>query len=192
MVRREKKKRTTVWLTAFIAFLMIMSIVGIFADQISSGYRVGKRKFEERPDGLYTKVGSQWLRFSYFPFQLTGIPLDPHAIVILNSSRMILLSFEPGPAGELVRFELDNDLPTVFGIYVSDGLLTKNASYDLPVIGCQNATAAVPVLIIRQGANTSITTVDRCIILESEEQAFLMAKDRLLYGMLGIINVTST
>jgi len=74
-----------------------------------------------------------------------------------------------------------------YNIYLSKGF-TANNSFNLPVISCSNATQYTPVIYFRHGNSTSISVQDNCVIAEaSSNTEFIRVKDRLLYGILGVM-----
>ena len=76
---------------------------------------------------------------------------------------------------------------SAYDIYVRKGF-TANNTYNLPIITCNNATFNVPVVYFKQGNATSIHDESNCIIAEASTNAdFIKAKDRLLYGILGVM-----
>jgi hypothetical protein len=86
-----------------------------------------------------------------------------------------------------------------YNVFVRRGF-TANSTYALPIITCNDSTENVPVVYFREGSATSTTNRTNttnttnihlegsCIIAEAKTNAgFVMAKDRLLYGILGVI-----
>ena len=72
-------------------------------------------------------------------------------------------------------------------IYLRKGF-TQNNTFNLPIITCENATFAVPIIYFKQSNETKITIEDNCIIAEAINAVeILRIKDRLLYSILGII-----
>ena len=58
----------------------------------------------------------------------------------------------------------------------------------MPIIACNDATLNVPVVYFKHGNATNIHIENNCIIAEASANAdFIMVKDRLLYGMLGVM-----
>ncbi len=74
-----------------------------------------------------------------------------------------------------------------YNIYLRRGFTTNN-TFNLPAIACDDATSAVPVIYFRKGNATKIYLKNSCIIAEApSNQEFIKAKDRILYGMLGVM-----
>lgn len=74
-----------------------------------------------------------------------------------------------------------------YNIYIRRGFTTNN-TFNLPIITCNDSSLNVPVIYFKQGNETKIYTKDNCIIAEALTNAdFVRVKDRLLYGILGVI-----
>ena len=90
------------------------------------------------------------------------------------------------PDGDCIGSQLGLTLAQ-YGIFVRKGF-TSNNSFNLPVVACSDSTPYVPVVYFRHGNSTNIHLDNDCIIAEAAENAgFIMVKDRLLYGMLGVM-----
>jgi hypothetical protein len=180
----------------FIALIMIMSGVGYMVVQNSpeEGTSYKGHRFSGTYGSWMTEAGGRVVKFSYHPAEVETVGLDPQILGYLNSTKMVYLSFAPDDSAieqiELARNELDSLLPDLFGIYTVPGVTNATGAYSrFPVITCANATLFVPVIQIRSGAaESSIHTAGNCIVLDAQqERDVMMLKDRLLYGMLGII-----
>lgn len=129
--------------------------------------------------------------FHYLPGDLEELYVDNIAINRIKNSRMIYTTFDPSVEDisviELVRFELREDLLRIFNVYVADGISEENKSYALPIITCKNATSFVPVLNFVNDNNTGIRIEENCIIIEGEGEDIIKLKDRLVYGLLGVL-----
>ncbi|MFH1133412.1 MAG: hypothetical protein V1735_02900 [Nanoarchaeota archaeon] len=194
MVRRQKKNKTIVWLTVAIAIIMVTSIAGYFTDEMTEKKRYGRYSFTVREDGIYTQVNSTWLKFRYYPDKLQEIPLDKEVMAQLMQARAVMITFEPGAEDgatvDLLRLEMSKEMPALFGTYVVMGV-TNNSNLLLPEVTCQNATSYMPVLYLKDTGNVSVTAQDGCIILQGDKQGLAIAKDRLYYTYLGILNATA-
>ena len=74
-----------------------------------------------------------------------------------------------------------------YNIYARKGF-TANNTFNLPVITCNGSSVNVPVVYFRQGNSTNINLEDNCIIAEApSNEGFIKVKDRLLYGILGVM-----
>ena len=74
-----------------------------------------------------------------------------------------------------------------YNVYVRQGLITAN-KYNISVIDCSAATAAVPVIYFKTGNKTQIIQDEDCIIAEARNgQDTIRAKDRIVYSILGVM-----
>jgi hypothetical protein len=72
-------------------------------------------------------------------------------------------------------------------LFIRQGFTTEN-DYNFPVITCRDSTSVVPVIYFKSSNETKVYLENDCIIAESSTQIdFERIKDRLVYGMLGII-----
>src|SRR3989339_224583 len=93
------------------------------------------------------------------------------------SGREAAFSFLPAEVEGIKVF--DDFQPRLQGKIEIDATYDLNSTYREP---------NVPVVYFRHGNATSIHLENDCIIAEAAENAgFIMVKDRLLYGMLGVI-----
>ena len=89
---------------------------------------------------------------------------------------------------DLARFELAGDLGKYFNMAVQQAAALNTTLYSLPVITCANATATQPVMQFSSGNETKISLQGSCVIVEAlSGEEFTMMKDRILYGMFGVI-----
>jgi len=65
-------------------------------------------------------------------------------------------------------------------------MLKESETYNLPIITCENSTLEMPVVILKQGNSTNITSNNNCINLEFEQYQLLQIRDILVYLMYGI------
>ena len=76
---------------------------------------------------------------------------------------------------------------SAYQVYVRKGFTTNN-TFNFPIIKCEHSTVNVPVVYFRNGNETKISVESNCIIAEaSSDTEFIRVKDRLLYGILGVI-----
>ena len=74
-----------------------------------------------------------------------------------------------------------------YNVYVRQGLVAAN-KYNISIIDCSAATAAVPVIYFKTGNKTQISQDGDCIIAEARNgQDVIRAKDRIMYSILGVM-----
>ena len=65
---------------------------------------------------------------------------------------------------------------------------TEENKFDFPIITCDDATESIPVIYFRGANQTAIYEEANCIIAEAKREAdFLRIKDRLIFGVFGVI-----
>lgn len=193
------KKKESRWfnkkvvIVYFIAFIMIFSIGGFI---ITFNTPVSSERYNEF---AFVRQGSLWITtinkvpipFHYHPEQIVFYDIDQSIIDRLKNTKAVLVTFDPNSTSvqtlELVRFELREDFPRLFNIFVGEGILKEDPLYNLPIITCENATEFIPVITFEENNLTGIEMEDNCIIIKGINEEFLKMKDRILYGMLGII-----
>jgi hypothetical protein len=195
MARRRKEqgwlKRNV--LSIIIVAIMVFSGIGYFAAEGANdtGTWNGHR-FTSYNGKWYTDIDGRSVAFSFHPADVQGINMSSEVIGYLNSTKMLYITFDPNaslvPDFEIMRLELETELPEYFGIYPVTGVSGKSEQYaSFPVITCQNATLFVPVIYIRQG-ETGLIPEESCLIMQAREGYDVPAiKDRLLYGLFGLI-----
>ncbi|MBU0980444.1 MAG: hypothetical protein KJ709_06555 [Nanoarchaeota archaeon] len=191
MVKKTKKSsRMALYMTLFMVFIMVTSLAGFLAPDEGSDFKYGKYKFTAREDAFYTSIDGKQFRFYHTPELAENVTFDTAAKDKIFGSRMILVSFEPSedPVFDLVRFELSQEMPELFSVFVASGIALEDDRYDLPVISCLNATEYVPVIMLLPSNESSVTIDDDCIAISGSEDGLLLAKDRLMYSLAGILD----
>ena len=195
---RMHKKRSKFWnkqsmMVYFIAFIMIFSIGGFLISFRSpaSAERYGDYAFTRQGNLWITRIDKIPVPFHYLPGQLVFYNIDEKILNGLKNTKAVIVTFDPNTTSlqsiELVRFELKEDFPKFFDIFVAEGISREDERYNLPIITCENATQFVPVILFVENNVTSIRVKDNCIIISGIHDEFLKMKDRIMYGMLGII-----
>lgn len=146
----------------------------------------------------YPFVPKKKMFFSQFPSDISGPKINKDVLNRIEMSKMMYISFYPNqtsddaPYVDFVRFQLARDFNDNFKIYSSQALAVDeqiNKDLPLPVINCENATAAVPVLLIRtKQENASLSLNGNCILMDANKGYELVAlRDKMIYQLLGVI-----
>jgi len=187
----DKSKKFMVY---FMAFIMVGSLFGIiffgFTRGGSSSIKYNDFKFINRGNFWSTNVDGREALFTYLPTDLELIVVDD--VVINRLKNLVELdltseyndTFAEGIA--LAQYQLGITLNN-FNIFVVNGFTRENNA-NSPIITCDTATVNVPVIYFKSGNTTKIYLENNCIIAEaSVYDDVIRLKDRLAYGMLGII-----
>ncbi|MBI2140398.1 hypothetical protein HYU14_05720 [Candidatus Woesearchaeota archaeon] len=192
MSREKPRSKAAVILVIFISFIMVSSVIGFLVGNQPSGTASFKgKKFTREQLGWTTKIDGRKFYFDFTPQQVLNISFNSKIIPALKGKLEIDVTSDPSArfsdAIGLAQYNLGFNLNNL-GIYVRQGF-TGNNSFELPIIRCEDSSPNVPVLYFRDGNRTSRQELNStCIMLEfSTEQEIHAVKDRLLYGILGII-----
>jgi len=181
----------------FMAILMVGSLFGIIFLGFRSGGSAGAATVEYN-DLKFINRGTFWSTnlngieafFTYIPTELELILTDDNAInrlknlVELDITSDFNDTYAEGIA--LAQFQMGSVLNN-FNVFVVRGFTRENTA-NFPIITCNTATAHVPVIYFKQGNVTKIYLENNCIIAEAGAHAdIIRLKDRLVYGLLGII-----
>jgi hypothetical protein len=191
-----KKKRISkqmIW-TIIIGGLMVASVFGImFSSYNDPGEEntFGDYTFERTNLGWVTEINGNRVVFDYLPSDVEEINISKQAVDVLAGAKVMYITFNPNSeniqALELMRFEMLGAFEQMFGMYSLVGITEENQAYQQPIVDCGNATAMLPVIHIIESNQTSVQLDNSCVVLEVEDYSASALKDRLLYGMLGII-----
>ncbi|MBU2561320.1 MAG: hypothetical protein KKD17_03405 [Nanoarchaeota archaeon] len=197
LIRHEqpkKKMSKKMLMTIIIGGLMVLSVFGIMFSSYNSGnekVEYGEYTFQRTAKGWTTEIGGKKAEFSYLPEDIEELEISKEVADKLKASKVVYITFNPNTKSvqkfELMRFELGNAMSQLRGVYTMAGVSEENEKYNQPLVDCSNATATVPVISITEGNETKAYLDGECIVLESDEYAAGVLKDRVLYALLGII-----
>jgi len=192
-MQKQEKKTSAIW-ALFIAFIMVSSILGyaIFGGDAAQKQSYGKYKFTRTEQGWFTKIDNQRVFFNFHPLELENINISKEIIDSIKNTSMLYLAFDPEQRYldyiDLARFQLTESFWTFFHIYPKSVVTKSSSKYNMTVINCTNATSTIPVIFFKQSNETGFDKQDNCLLLRSTDGfGFLRLKDRLLYGLLDII-----
>ncbi len=189
-MRKEKKQRWGTVLVAFIAFIMISSVIGFLYGGEIDTFKYKDLKFKRTGIEWFTTINDKQLKFDYFPTEVEQINLsDEITTLLLNKPEIDTTSKINDTFSEEIALAQYNMALTLssLNIYARRGFTTNN-TFNLPIITCNDSTSAVPVIHFRQSNETKIILENNCIIAEARTNFdILRIKDRLLYSILGII-----
>ncbi|TKJ17603.1 hypothetical protein CEE44_03655 [Candidatus Woesearchaeota archaeon B3_Woes] len=189
--KREKKKR--LYMSLFIVMIMTLSVLGYM---IGSGYEDQTKfeyndfKFNQITNRWKTKINNYDVIFDYSPLQVEHINITPNIIERIKNSPQIDTtsninsSFKEAIA--LAQYNLAQ-LLALNNNFLRGGFTTEN-EFNTSIITCEGATQYIPVLLFEKSNQTKIYEENNCIIIKARsEQDVIALKDRLAYGVFGII-----
>jgi hypothetical protein len=198
MARRKKEdegffsKKNLIGL--FIVGIMVLSGLGYMVMESSgpNSNEYNGHKFQALNSQWYTEIDGNMVGFTFLPGDLARINVSQDLFEYLKSVKMVYVVYDANSSlvqdFELIRMQLESEMPVHLGIYPSAGITSEDPAYELfPVITCENATVFTPVIYLRQG-KTEIIGNGTCIIIQAEDSYDVPAvKDRLMYGLYGIM-----
>ena len=192
-MRRKENRRTQKIIVAFIAFIMVSSVIGfIWGRDTEQQQKYKEFKFGRTADKWHTLINGKRIFFSYFPSEVEGINISSDVIDKLSNKFEIDTtsdindSYAKGIA--LSQYELGDALDFNLGVYLRIGL-TANTSYNLPIITCLTATDKIPVIYFKGSNETIVHLEEDCIVVETDSnENFVRIKDRILYALAGVID----
>ncbi len=194
-MRRDRTDKRKQWILGiFISLIMVTSVFSILVggfNQGSGSTRYNGYKFSLSQVGYYTKFNGKRLDVDVLPQIVEGVPLDPAIVKIIMDSPQVFVSYDHNVTSAQMmaaaQYGLADTLGKHFGKFVSTAFTSENP-YSRPVITCANATASTPVIVLQEAYTTGIRLEGTCIILEATSQEeFVALKDRVVYGVTGII-----
>ena len=190
---KERKEKRRWGLILFIVFIMIgTSFSFVFFGFSPATERIKYNGFSFVNNGniWIAKINGKEAAFSFLPGEVEDID-TPYDIPqrLQNKFEIDVTSDSNSTYKEpiaLAQHQLGLTL-AVYNIFVRKGFTTNN-TFNLPIIACNNSTLNVPVVYFKYGNATNINVDNNCIIADAASNAdFIRVKDRLIYGMLGVM-----
>ena len=178
-------------IAAIIIFIMVSSAAGfIFGGSDNQTYRYNDIKYTYVNNIFVFKINDKQVFFRNDPEYIENIDIDNSIINSVSNTKLVYLTYDPinNMSGVIdqARFEISQELGSHFDIFTVNGAVVENPT--LPLVTCDNATQDVPVIDMRKGNETRITKEGNCIVFEAKSGfEMLELKDRLMYGVFGII-----
>lgn len=183
---------TKMILPLFLVFIMVFSgaLIGYQGSSAFSTESYGFT-FEQKQNGWTTSIDGNDVHFDYLPEEVEDIVLDPGALEGLKVTKQIYATSNQNDTNKetiaLVQYELVTQLDSDFSVYLQTGFSTQN-SFGKSMIDCSSATSSAPVLFLETANETAISIQGNCIMLRADSPfGFVKLKNRLLYGMHGIV-----
>ena len=188
--KREKKKWGLIILLVFIMIGTSFSFVFFGFQPQNEVSRYNELKFIRHQGWWEAKINGRTAAFSFLPGEVEGIPASEGFSGILRNKFEVDITYDINSTYNesiaLAQYQMGLTLAQ-YNIFVRKGF-TANNTFNMPVITCNEATSNVPVVYFKYSNVTSIHSENNCIIAESNANAdFIKVKDRLLYGMLGVM-----
>ena len=190
---RERKEKKKWGLIAFMVIIMIgttFSFVFFGFSGVDEKVKYNGITFVRFPDRWEARINGVTAAFSFLPSEVEYVSALDGSFKLLQGKPEIDFTYDLNNTYSqsiaLAQYQMGLTLEA-YNIYLGKGF-TANNTFNRPVITCSDATFNVPVVYFRYGNSTNIHTENSCIIAEAPTSSdFIKVKDRLLYGILGII-----
>jgi hypothetical protein len=190
----KKKKLMTTLFTAFIALIMITSIIGFLYTDTQQKIKIENYSFYRNGDNWV--LDDFGITFRYLPEQLNGYNVSIEAVNILKNSNMVLLTLDTTNKSITdvmdiadIGYSLGEILTEQLSIYTPPpAILSEDERFpNATIITCANTSIYIPVLSIQMGSEPGIIFSDGCIHMKGKSSSQLAAlKEALLYRIIGI------
>ncbi|MFH0875921.1 MAG: hypothetical protein V1859_08335 [archaeon] len=192
----EKKKKIA--MVIFTAIFLISSIAAVVlyrvpetTDSIRLNLSGKYYEFTREQNYFVTKIDTETVKFYSLPYDVENIKVDQELINTLKGTSYIFVTFDPIQEGlseiDLLLYDFDT---TFSGMnkFILKGNTKESEIYNYPIISCLNATSFTPVIELKTSNATKIEKIaGNCYSIESRYLGFLKARDRLIYGIKGLI-----
>jgi len=188
---KDRKEKKQWWLILFIILIMVGTSVSFvfFGFGQNEVEKYNGIKFARVQDRWEAKISGKNAAFSFLPSEVENIPFADSAGRLKGKPEIDVtydLNSTYKEAIALAQHQMGLTLAQ-YNIFARKGF-TANNTFSLPVITCNVSTQNVPVIYFKYGNITGIHAENSCIIAEANSNAgFIKAKDRLLYGILGVV-----
>ncbi|MFW6383157.1 MAG: hypothetical protein ACOCZQ_00780 [Nanoarchaeota archaeon] len=195
----RKKKKPLISKNAlmgiFIVILMVGSGMGLMLGRNSPNEQGGNyndHNFVKTQNGYATEYKGEMMEFRYLPDAVDNINVTGQTLEILDNSRALYITFNPDDENiqniEVARMQIERQFQKL-DKYVGTGIMKNSTAYkNYPGVTCANASQQAPVMLLKSAETTGIEREEGCITLKFSAPAELfMLKDRILYGMIGVI-----
>jgi len=190
---KEKKVKKRWGLMVFIVIIMIGTSFSVFlygGSPANEVVRYNDIKFTGNGQMWIAKINDRQAAFTFLPSEVQDIPISDGINELLQDKYEIDVTSDFNSTYKepiaLAQHQMGLTLAT-YNIYMRQGF-TKNNSFNLPVITCENSAASLPVVYFEYRNSTGISLNNTCVIARaSSNQDFIRVKDRLVYSMFGVI-----
>ena len=187
---REKRKK-------IMGIVMGIVMFGSLFTFVFFGFRTGSTESIKYNDFEFINRGAFWATivndreaiFTYFPTDVELLIINDNVINRLKNVVQIDVTskFNDTFAEEISLAEFNMGITlNNFNIFVRSGFTSEQQNF--PVIKCEDSTNFVPVIYFKSSNTTKVYLEDNCIVAEAISRIDVeRIKDRLIYGILGII-----
>ena len=193
MLRRERRNIGKKIIGYFIGIIMIFSAFGViffgFGAGSSGAVKYKGLKFIDKGSFWAVKVNGREALFTYLPDETASVNVESLTFEKLKGAVQIDTTSEFNDTlAEPIAFAQFQMGTTLFNfnIFVRSGFTSEY--HHAPSHTCEDASQLVPDVCFKNSNTASLHVENSCIIAEAANAADVTRlKDRLVYGILGII-----
>lgn len=183
-----------------LAFLMIISLAGIFFGQQglsqNNQFEYGDYEFESTVDQtsgqlfFVTEINDQEIPFYTLPQDAYRLVVTGNLQSFMNQAQVVVFSTDGNqsfaPVVDEIRFGLD----VYANKFTATSTLEEIPGSTLPVLSCANATTTQAVIELEFGNRTQIQVQENgCAVMSVRQIDLPLFRDLLLYTALGVENI---
>jgi len=193
--KQKKKKLLSLgnFMVVFIVVTMVASTIGyLWSGDEGSAFVYNGHEFGLLQNGNFiVEVDEKRYQFSYTPDAMEYISIPTETITKLKESPTIFFTSDPEDQYKqhiaILFLELETLMKENYDTTLINSFTTDNA-FGKQMITCDTLGESETALYIHKGEDTNITVSEGCIdISASRPEELLFLKERLVYGLLGII-----
>mgnify|MGYP001202901986 FL=1 len=194
MRRRDGGQKAKKFMVYLMGIVMIGSLFGVvffgFGTASADSIKYKDFRFANKGNFWSTIVNDREALFTYLPTDVELIDADDDVINRLRGLVQIDITSDYNDTFKepiaLAQFQMGVTLNN-FNVFVRKGFTDENEN-NFPIIKCGYSTSFVPVIYFKSSNATRVYFQSDCIIAEASNPADVVRiKDRLVYGVLGII-----
>lgn len=190
---KEKKDNKALYMSLFIAFIMITSAFGVMFYGFGTEETVtkyGKYKFKATNQGYKAKINGNEYYFEALPQDLETVNVSLGTKFSILNGQMVVITSDPDSTYKqeiaLAQFNLNQVLMSL-NKQVGNGFTAENDM--LPVVTCSNASTEVPVIEMVEADRTEAVLEDYCIKIKFDSSFNLKrVNSKILYLLLGVLD----
>ena len=193
MRKYKESKRKQLIIVVFMSVIMVFSVFGIifYGFNPESKLKYKKFNFNRKDYGWSILINKKETVFDYFPTEVTDIKIEENVIDRISNSLEIDATYDTNVsyADDIAtaQYSMQEIIGSHFNIYIRLGVTTDDI-YNFPIITCNESTDFIPVIYFKESNETKVYLDGNCIIAEIKDSYdAARIKDRLLYGLFGII-----
>lgn len=179
-------KKMQIFMTIFIALIMVSSIIGFLyipdnPDNQQGTLEFNKIKFYPQQNNKYLAVwNNQQLIFDYTPPQISTIPLP--VLYPINTGKLyIIYNATDADSSTFYLIEKLSYNLNLLGRPASQACVSEENCPDIPIKDCNS-----PSIYLKKSNLSRMYNEESCIIIEGDALYQSQASDKLIQGFLGI------